>query len=30
VLDADHAFSDSRIALAREVEAWLREECRPR
>jgi dipeptidyl aminopeptidase/acylaminoacyl peptidase len=30
VLDADHAFSDSRIALAREVEAWLREECPPR
>jgi hypothetical protein len=28
VLDADHAFSDRRIALARAVVGWLGESCR--
>jgi hypothetical protein len=26
-LDADHAFSDKRMALARSVVGWLNEEC---
>lgn len=28
VIDADHAFSDHRIALARAVTGWLAEDCR--
>ncbi|MCX5738535.1 MAG: DUF1749 domain-containing protein, partial [Proteobacteria bacterium] len=28
VLDADHAFSDKRIALAHAVVGWLGSECR--
>jgi dipeptidyl aminopeptidase/acylaminoacyl peptidase len=30
VLGGDHSFSDSRIALARTVLGWLRDDCAPR